>query len=47
MKCPYDEFECDWPVTTGDIECAACVHYKNETASTSLLDWLKTLFVKK
>jgi hypothetical protein len=51
MKCPYDDFECDWAVTTGDIECAECVHYNKAIKSTSILDWLiellNKLFTKK
>ena len=47
MKCPYNDFECDWPGTTGDIECGECVHYNKEIKSTSTLDWVKKLFTNK
>ena len=51
MKCPYDDFECDWPVSTGDINCAECAHYNKGIKSTSILDWvlelLHKLFTKK
>jgi len=47
MKCPYNNFEWDWPVTTGDIECVECVHYTKKTESASILDWIKKLFTKE
>ena len=47
MKCPYDDFDCDWPEETGDIECAECIHYKAEVNSTSFFDWIKNLFAAK
>ena len=51
MKCPYNDFECDWPIATGDIECSECVHYKKEIKSTSIIDQLlellNKLFAKK
>ena len=47
MKCPYNDFECDWPVSTGDIECGECVHYNKEIKSTATLDWVKKLFTNK
>jgi len=51
MKCPYNDFECDWPITTGDIECSECVHYLKPKKSISIVDWLiesfNKLFTKK
>ena len=46
MKCVYKDFECDWPLSTGDIECVECVHYDKVKGTTSIGDWLKKLLNK-
>jgi len=46
MKCQYDNFECDWPVSTGDIECAECAHYIKKVKSASIPYWIKELLNK-
>jgi len=45
MKCPYDDFECDWLIETGDIECRECEHYIGRN-SVPIFDWMKELLNK-
>lgn len=46
MRCLYKDIECDWPESTGDIECAQCVHYNEGEKSASKGGWLKKLLNK-
>ena len=54
MKCIYIDIECDWPETTGDIECSECVHYNKGIKAKKgfdILDWIiekiERIFIKK
>jgi len=45
MKCPYENFKCDWPTRLGDIDCAGCKHYTGIIPKHNE-DWLDKLITK-
>jgi len=45
MKCLYEDFECDWAPSTGDIECIDCSHYTGVIQNNDP-DWLDKLIAK-